>query len=84
MQDGVPYAIDFLNPAPDADVHSVGPENFEWVVEQVAQLAIEKAFSMEQPQQAFHWSQVLTEQLGHGLTCQSAAGGRGANACDPV
>ncbi|MDE3195413.1 MAG: hypothetical protein KGN84_03655, partial [Acidobacteriota bacterium] len=24
VQDGVPYAIDFLNPAPDADYHSVG------------------------------------------------------------
>src|SRR5580700_5569148 len=25
VEDGVPYAIDFLNPAPDADIHSVGP-----------------------------------------------------------
>ena len=40
VEDGVPYAIDFLNPAPDADVHSVGPENFEWVVNAVAELAI--------------------------------------------
>ena len=24
VEDGVPYAIDFMNPAPDADVHSVG------------------------------------------------------------
>ena len=28
VQDGIPYAIDFLNPAPDADFHSVGPDNF--------------------------------------------------------
>jgi hypothetical protein len=43
VEDGVPYAIDFLNPAPDADYHSVGPENFEWIVDAVAELAIEQA-----------------------------------------
>ena len=32
-EDGVPYAIDFMNPAPDADLHSVGQENFDWIVE---------------------------------------------------
>ncbi len=45
VENGIPYAIDFLNPAPDADVHSVGEENFDWVVENVAQLAIDKALS---------------------------------------
>jgi glutathione synthase/RimK-type ligase-like ATP-grasp enzyme len=59
VQNGVPYAIDFLNPAPDADVHSVGDENFEWVVENVAQLAIEKALSPEQAQQQYHWNKFL-------------------------
>lgn len=59
VQDGIPYAIDFLNPAPDADVHSVGRENFEWVVENVAQLAIDKARQTDEPQQAFHWSRFL-------------------------
>jgi len=32
VRDGVPIAIDFCNPAPDADVYSIGQENFEWVV----------------------------------------------------
>ncbi|MEM6338033.1 MAG: hypothetical protein AAF752_15785, partial [Bacteroidota bacterium] len=27
VRDGIPYAIDFMNPAPDADFHSVGQEN---------------------------------------------------------
>ena len=49
VEDGIPYAIDFLNPAPDADYHSVGPENFEWIVNAVADLAIEKALSDENP-----------------------------------
>ncbi len=45
LRNGVPYAIDFCNPAPDADIASVGPENFEWVVETAANYAIEKALS---------------------------------------
>ena len=43
VEDGVPYAIDFMNPAPDADRHSVGEENFEWIVDKVAKLAVKKA-----------------------------------------
>lgn len=43
LRDGVPYAIDFCNPAPDAERTSVGEENFEWVVETSANYAIEKA-----------------------------------------
>ncbi len=43
VRDGVPYAIDFCNPAPDADVNSVGEENFEWIVEAAANMAIRRA-----------------------------------------
>lgn len=43
VRNGVPYAIDFCNPAPDADIKSVGQENFDWVVETAANFAIEKA-----------------------------------------
>jgi len=43
VEDGIPYAIDFMNPAPDADLHSVGEANFEWIVSEVAALAIAKA-----------------------------------------
>ncbi len=42
-EDGIPYAIDFMNPAPDADLHSVGKESFEWIVDAVAKLAVKKA-----------------------------------------
>lgn len=40
VRDGIPYAIDFGNPAPDADVNSVGQANFDWVVEEAAKMAI--------------------------------------------
>jgi hypothetical protein len=43
VRDGIPYAIDFCNPAPDADRNSVGEENFAWIIEHAAKLAIEKA-----------------------------------------
>ena len=43
VRNGVPYAIDFCNPAPDAERTSVGEENFEWVVETAANYAIERA-----------------------------------------
>jgi hypothetical protein len=43
VENGVPYAIDFLNFVPDADVNSVGEKNFEWSVAQVADMLISKA-----------------------------------------
>jgi glutathione synthase/RimK-type ligase-like ATP-grasp enzyme len=43
VEKGVPYAIDFMNPVPDADLSSVGQANFEWIVREVADLAIAKA-----------------------------------------
>ncbi len=48
VRNGIPYAIDFCNPAPDADVKSVGQENFEWVVEHAAKMAVERA-QMQKP-----------------------------------
>jgi len=43
VENGVPYAIDFMNPAPDAGLESVGQANFDWIVREVANLAIAKA-----------------------------------------
>jgi hypothetical protein len=41
IRDGIPYAIDFMNCAPDADRNSVGEENFEWMVGNMADTLIE-------------------------------------------
>ena len=43
VRDGTPYAIDFMNCAPDADLHSVGRENFDWMVNNMADVLIEMA-----------------------------------------
>jgi hypothetical protein len=45
VEDGVPYAIDFMNPAPDADLRSVGEANFRWIVDAIASLAIRRALA---------------------------------------
>jgi hypothetical protein len=59
VEGGVPYAIDFMNPAPDADVNSVGAENFEWIVSAVAEMAVEKALSDEDPARELRWAGFL-------------------------
>lgn len=55
VRDGVPYAIDFCNPAPDADVNSVGQANFDWVVETSARYAIERALAQKPGQDNLTW-----------------------------
>jgi hypothetical protein len=59
VEDGVPYAIDFLNPAPDADINSVGRENFDWIVNAVAEMAVKKALSDRNPVQELRWASFL-------------------------
>jgi hypothetical protein len=62
VEDGIPYAIDFLNPAPDADAHSVGAENFEWVVNAVADFSIAEARKGLRPAGEMRWSRFLTPE----------------------
>jgi len=58
VADGLPYAIDFMNPVPDADLQSVGQENFDWILKQVADLLIAKARSAPQLPE-LRWSAFL-------------------------
>jgi hypothetical protein len=60
VEDGVPYAIDFMNPAPDAERTSVGEANFAWIVGAVADLAVERALAAERPDgDRYRWSALL-------------------------
>ena len=43
VRDGIPYAIDFMNSAPDFDITSLGDEHFAWVVDKMADLTIDLA-----------------------------------------
>ena len=69
VEDGVPYAIDFMNPAPDADLHSVGQESFDWIVDSVARLAITKAQNAGPTEPQMHWASFL-----QGSTTSSSKG----------
>ena len=59
LRDGVPYAIDFCNPAPDAEKTSVGEENFAWVVEMAATFAIEKALAHQPGKDNLTWGEYI-------------------------
>ena len=63
MRDGVPYAIDFGNPAPDADFYSVGEQNFEWVVEAAANLAIRRAKAHKDGAMNLTWGKFVTDAV---------------------
>ena len=58
VENGVPYAIDFMNPAPDAELRSVGEENFSWIVETMADLAIRRALATAGPP-VYRWDAFL-------------------------
>ncbi len=59
IRDNVPYAIDFCNPAPDAERTSVGEANFEWVVENAANYAIERALEQKEGQDNLSWGEYV-------------------------
>jgi len=59
VRDGVPYAIDFCNPAPDADVSSIGEDNFAWIVEAAAEMAIRKARAQVEGGDNLRWGEYV-------------------------
>ncbi|UKT63329.1 ATP-grasp domain-containing protein [Pedobacter mucosus] len=63
VRDGIPIAIDFCNPAPDADVKSVGQENFDWVVETTANYAIERANAQKPGQDNLTWGEYIKSSV---------------------
>lgn len=66
VRDGIPYAIDFCNPAPDAEITSVGEENFNWVIEHAALYAIERARAHKPNQDNLTWGEYVKESVKAG------------------
>jgi len=62
---GVPYAIDFCNPAPDADVLSIGEANFDWIVEAAANMAIRRAQAQIPGQDNLTWGDYVAKAAVH-------------------
>jgi len=63
IAEGIPYAIDYMNPAPDADWWSVGSVYYKWLVQKVADLAIDTALHGQSTVKSHRWDQLLNAQV---------------------
>jgi len=61
IKDGVPYAIDFMNPAPDAELQSVGAFYHGWVSEAVTNLVL-KRLNEPAPPPRYRWDAFLNPE----------------------
>jgi hypothetical protein len=71
IKDGIPYAIDFMNPAPDAERASVGEKNHRWIVDNMTEFILRKLEEgWEAPE--YRWSSMLAQPYDKART--SSAG----------
>ncbi len=68
IQDGVPYAIDFLNPAPDFERDRITTFYFEHVVDAMARLVIDRALNDEPATSWPRWEEMLGIGAAAGFT----------------
>jgi len=61
VKDGIPYAIDFMNPAPDMDVNSLGKKHFDWMVTHMADMTIRLAKSKEGTRDRYTWGKTAAK-----------------------
>src|SRR5579859_6957476 len=73
IPDGIPYAIDFMNPAPDMDLYSLTPFYFDWVVKHMADMAIRLAKNPRPPMRELRWDIFLTAERNRGEDEAAAA-----------
>ena len=60
IRGGIPYAIDFMNPAPDMDIYSLTPTYFEWTVRAMADMAVRLAKKPRRQSRALKWDAAFT------------------------
>jgi hypothetical protein len=58
----VPYAIDFMNPAPDMDIYSLGEEFYTWCITHLADMCIKLAQEPRPQIRDFRWSQFFSQE----------------------
>ncbi len=83
IKDGVPYAIDFTNPAPDMDYHSITPHYFDIVVEEMVKLTLRVASEGRTPRVPYNFGDFLpggarSTELGPIARILAAGGDPGA------
>ena len=72
IKDGVPYAIDFMNPAPDAELASVGEFYHNWIVNAVVDLVFKRLREPAQ-QPRYRWDGLLNPEPVQAYAVASAA-----------
>jgi hypothetical protein len=68
IKDGVPYAIDFLNPAPDFERDRITDFYFAHVVERMAKLVIDRALHGNASNSWPRWEEMLGSGAASGFT----------------
>jgi len=77
VKDGVPYAIDFLNPAPDFERDRITEFYFEHVVEKMARLVIDRALHGKASNPWPRWEEMLGIGAAAGFTGASKSASAG-------
>ncbi len=73
IREGIPYAIDFMNPAPDMDINSLTPVYFEWAVKHMADMAIRLAKHPRSQRRELRWDTLLVGRRRDRATKTSVA-----------
>jgi hypothetical protein len=74
VRDGIPYAVDFMNPAPDMDATTLPPRHFEWAVKRMADLAVQLAHHSRPSDQVPGWAEFAAGQRITGVADLDGAG----------
>jgi hypothetical protein len=72
IKDGVPYAIDFLNPAPDFERDRIGQHYFDLVLDRMSKLVIDRALNGAVNQPWPRWEEMLGRGAASGVVGQPA------------
>ena len=83
IKDNVPYAIDFMNPAPDADLHSVGEFYHNWVTQAVTKLVF-KRLAEGRPEARYRWDGFLNPEPVRAAAAVASAAEQAARTIIPA
>ena len=75
VRDGIPYAIDFMNPAPDMDIYSLTPHYFDWAIKAMADMAIDLAKNPRRQVRDLRWDGFFTSTRETGESSSSSGAG---------
>jgi hypothetical protein len=62
VREGIPYLIDFMNPAPPLDVNYLTPPHFDWVLQHLVDLAIHMAKEPRGPRREPRWAAFFAQK----------------------